>query len=65
MYFHYVVALNLNKFESSSPKVSSLVKIGVVVLEMKMWKVLDNDNNDGQGTNCDQKNSVETSAPVS
>ena len=38
--------------------VPSLVEIGPVVLEkkMKMWKVYDNDNDDGQQTDFDQKN---------
>ena len=40
----------------------SLIKIGPVVLEKKMKKVYDNDNDnddDVQGTNFDQKSSLE------
>ena len=39
----------------------NLVEIGPVVLEkkMKMFKVYNKDNYNGQSTNCDQKNSLE------
>ena len=43
---------------------SSLVEIGPVILEKKMRKVND-DNADGQWTNCDQKSSIEPLAQVS
>ena len=57
---------------------TKLTEIGPVVLEKKkMWKVYDNDNDDndndknaddnddGQMTNCYQKNSLEPSAQMS
>ena len=48
----------------------SLVEIGPVGLKkkMNMWKVYSEDNNnddDGQWTNCDQKSSLEPMAQVS
>ena len=63
------VALHLNKLESPPPPkkktqksfVPRLVEIGLVILEkmMKMWNVY---NDDGERTNCDQKNSLGPSA---
>ena len=45
----------------------SLVEIGPLVLEkkMKMWKVYDYNDDDGQRTNFDQKSSLEPSTQVS
>ena len=64
--------LHLNKLESPSPKDAlCLVVIGPVVLEKKtkIIKVYDNkeedNDDDGQQTNCDQKSSFEASAQVS
>ena len=62
-------ALHLNKLESPAPNdafvCASLVEIGPVALEKKMWKVYDDNDDDGQRTNFDQKSSLEPSAQVS
>ena len=55
------VVLHLNKQESPSPKDAliqiCMVEIGLMVLKMKMkmWKVDNNDDDNGRQTNCDQK----------
>ena len=55
------VVLHLNKQESPSPKDAliqvCMVESGLMVLKrkMKMWKVDNNDEDNGRQTNCDQK----------
>ena len=74
MYFHYFVIISPWKragpFIWTNLNPLNPVEIGPVVLKkmMKMWKVYeDNDNNDynndndGQGTNFDEKSSLEPS----
>ena len=66
MYFRYFLIIPLIIPFTQEYFVPSLVEIGQVVLEKKMWKVYNNDNdNDGQWTNCDQKSSFEPLALVS
>ena len=78
IYFHSFVIISLWKrmrslFEKTwipfikGCFVPSLVEIGPVVLEKKkkMWKVYNNDHEDGQQTNCDQKSSLDPLAQVS
>ena len=79
MYFHYLIIISPWKKEGpfiykkswisfiQGWFVPSLAEIGPVVLEkkMKMCKVYDNDDEDGQRTNFAKKNSLEPSAQVS
>ena len=78
MYFHYFVIISPWKkgrgpsFEQTRILITqecfvlSLVEIGPVVLEkkIKMWKVYDNNYDDGQQTTFYQKSSLEPSAQV-
>ena len=75
-FFNFVINSRGPSFEQTWISITqrcfvlSLVEIGSVFLEkkMNMWKVYDNyndDNDDGQRTNCDQKSQLEPSAQVS